>query len=145
MKRKYYNISLTPFEDLYQYFFDENKAIDYLFNINILQKIEKYEYCNNKTAYYKKLKYYKCLNYQYRQSVSIFKNTIFYKSNLPTHKILYIPYEFLKKSLQNSVAVSLKVTAITISYYYNMFRKLIVNDTLRNIKTNILGGEDKEV
>ena len=52
---------LTPFEDLYEYFVDKNKAIDYLFNINILQKIEKScEHCNNKMTYYKKLKYYKC-------------------------------------------------------------------------------------
>ena len=52
---------LTPFEDLYEYFVDKNKTIDYLFNINILQKIEKCEHCNNKMVYYKKLKYYKCL------------------------------------------------------------------------------------
>ena len=26
-----------------------------------------------------------------------------------------------------------------------MFRKLMVNDTLRNIKNDMLGGEDKEV
>ena len=50
----------------------------------------------------------------------------------------------LKKSPQNSAAVSLKLIAVTISYYYNMFRKLIVNDTLRNIKNDILGGEDKK-
>ena len=32
-----------------------------------------------------------------------------------------------------------------ISYYYNLFRKLIINDTLNNIKNDILRGIGKEV
>ena len=144
-KKNYYKVLLTPFEDIYQYFIDENKAIDYLFQINILYKLEKCDHCNNKMAYYKNLKYFKCLNYKCRRCISIFKNTIFYKSNLPICKILHILYEFLKKSPQNTVAVSLKVTPVTISYYYNLFRKLIVDDTLNNIKNDILGGKGKEV
>ena len=117
LNKKYYKVLLTLFEDLYQYFINENKAINYIFQINVLQKIEKYNHYNNKMSYYKNLRYFKCLNYKYRQNILIFKNTIFYKSNLLTCKILYILYKFLKKSPQNTVVVSLKVTPATISYY----------------------------
>ena len=64
--KKYYKVLLIPFEDIYQYFVNENKAINYLFQINVLQKIEKCDHYNNKMAYYKNLRYFKYLNYKYR-------------------------------------------------------------------------------
>ena len=36
LNKKYYKVLLTLFEDLYQYFINENKAINYIFQINVL-------------------------------------------------------------------------------------------------------------
>ena len=146
IKKKFLSqIIITPFKELYEIFIDEDKAIDYLFNKNILNKIVRCNKCNFTISYYIKKRVYRCNNYQCRKQISIFKDTFFYNLKLPINNILHILYEYLKKTPQNSVSASLNVTESTISYYYNLFRNIVHMDIIENIKNNVIGGINKEV
>ncbi|KAG2217633.1 hypothetical protein INT45_008086 [Circinella minor] len=144
-KKLYTTIKLPSLYELYPYFLDEDEAINYLLNMNILRKYEKCPKCNNKVHYENKQKRYHCSWYQCKKSLSIFQNTIFYKAKLPINKILFLLYEFLKKTSRDSAAVTVGVTPFTATFYYKKFREQLSIYAVDNIKNNLIGGKNETV
>ena len=144
-KKLYTSIKLPSLYQLYPYFLDEEQAINYLLEKNILKKYNKCPKCYNNVNYEYKQKRYRCSWYKCKKSLSIFEDTIFYKAKLSINKILYLLYEYLKKTPRDSAVVSVDVTPVTATYYYKKFREQLAIYGVDNIKDNLLGGKNETV
>lgn len=118
---------LEPFHNLVEIFTNEEKAIEYLFKMEVICKPEICTHCSKGIQFYIKEKAFRCRNYKCRRKFSIFKDTIFYDMKLPINQILHLAYEFIKKTPRRSISASLKISKPTITEYYKIFRQIMKN------------------
>jgi transposase-like protein len=105
--------------------FDEKKCIEFLFENNILNKIQKCQYCES--SIYKEKKLFRCNNIKCRKTISIFKNTFFSKHHLACNDTILIGYFWLSKANYTTISSITKFSPNTIVKYLKTFQKLIIN------------------
>ena len=133
----HYNFS--SFFDLKNIFLNENLAIEYLIEKNIIFSNWKCS-CGYICVPNVQCKKYRCYAKKCRKSISIFKNTFFYKSKLKVNDIMHLAYFWLCESSSLCAEKYFGFSDKTIAYYFKHFREL-VSDSLDNQDFKI-GGQD---
>jgi transposase-like protein len=119
-------------------FFDEQNCIDFLFENDILYKLQLCSHCNSSLNINYKDKIYRCINKECRKAVSIFKDSFFAKSHLKCSDIMLIGYYWLCGCSYSSIINMTGHSPNTVTNYMNFFRELVVS-TLED-DDNIIGG-----
>ena len=117
--------------------FDEKECINFLFENDILYKLQSCLHCNS--SLYRERRLYRCINRQCRKSVSIFKDSFFAKNRLTCSDVMLIGYLWLCKNSHTSIVKMTGHPSKTITSYMNFFRELII-DTLKD-DNHMIGGE----
>jgi transposase-like protein len=119
-------------------FQNEDKAINFLFDNNIIQHIEKCPICNSSTSRSNKI--FICQRKGCRKAISIFNNSFFSGCKLPINEVLFIAYNWINRTKRNNLVNITTHSRPTITTYYNYFRDLIAF-TIDQMDTKI-GGKD---
>ena len=100
-------------------FCNETKTIEYLIETNIIQIPEKCAICQSKIYLRNTILF--CKNKTCYKNVSIFKNTIFFNSNLLSSHILLIGYFFINRIKTKTLCDITGFSPKTIIKYVKLF------------------------
>lgn len=116
-------MNTTPLD----YINDEDKCFQVLDSQNIFYQEIECPNCQNLMKRSNKKKMFRCLKHNCRKEVSIRWGTFFYKSALPTSRILLIAWEWTFKTPLKLLAQKHKFSPKTLVSFYNHFRILVGN------------------
>jgi hypothetical protein len=119
-------------------FFDEEECINFLLEKDILKNKQNCEICNSQVTRY--TNYYRCKNRDCSKIESVFKNTIFFNSNIKCCDILLIGYFWLCKLNYTSISMMTTFSSITIIKFVNLFRDLAISKLVP--EDFIIGGKN---
>ena len=131
-------MSIPTFKIVKDILLDEKNCINFLFENNILYKLNKCSYCQSKLN--REANLYRCINRKCHKSISIFKDSFFAKNHLKCSDSLLIAYLWLCKNSYSSIMTITGHSSSTITNYIKYFRELIIS-TLDDDDT-IIGGEN---
>lgn len=118
-------IKIPPVKNIKDIFFDEEKCISFLKEIDVIIQPNECSHCGGKIKETKKL--FKCTQTQCRKSKSIFENTFFKKSHLKCNEVMYLGYLWLTKCTNQTIQMQTGHCRETIAAYKLYFRQLITD------------------
>ena len=126
------------FKLLKEVLLDEKKCINFLFENDILYKLQSCSHCNSSLNINYKKRLYRCNNHHCRKSISIYKDSFFAKSHLKCSDIMFIGYCWLCGNNYTSIIRVTGHSSNTITSYMNFFRELVIS-TLED-DNHVIGG-----
>ena len=127
---------IPSIHQLNEYFFNENKCIDYLFEKKLINQPTSCNLCNYNLYRYQKT--FRCINPNCRKSISIYKDSFFSKHHIYCNNILFLAYLWLTKIRCKETRDITKFSKDTICDYYKIFRNIIISFLTE--EDEVLGG-----
>ena len=112
--------------NLYNILFSEEECIEFLLENEVLYQHATCTNCRSPMIRYHTK--WRCPKKTCRQSRSIFRDTLFFKCNLPCNKVLLIGYLWLTKSTSSSIQKMTGHSTSTITRIVGLFRQLVASD-----------------
>lgn len=106
-------------EELFRLIPDENAAMIYFQNKNLIYKCIDCYVCNDNMKLYHENKVFRCLKRGCNTKISLFSDSIFENTKLSLRKILFIIYEWSVDTPISKVAEEYDVSISTCSLWYN--------------------------
>src|SRR6185295_18278381 len=119
-------MKFSSFYILNEIFLNEKKCINFLFKTEILKKPRECLQCKYKILYFiSTRKIFHCANCS-KETISVLKNTIFYKHKLKCNKILLIGYLWLLRTRYTTIRLFTEHERSTVTRFIKMFRNIVV-------------------
>jgi hypothetical protein len=112
------------------YYKDERSCITYLLEHGILYKREPCICCHIGTMkrYLSKITIWKCNNYKSKHKISVYYDSFFAKSRIPSHDLLRIAYKWLSGQRYTGILQQIGHLSGTVSATIRFCRKLIASN-----------------
>lgn len=112
-------------QNIFQYFDDEQKCINYLDENNVFYRRMICPKCATEMIKCLSMKYFRCPSHNCRKAISLRYGTFFYGSALPINRIFLIAHEWLYKTPSTLLCQKFNFSSKTISSFYNHLRCLV--------------------
>lgn len=133
------NVSIPTFGDLIHLFSSEVRSIGYLMTSGVV--LPSYTcICGYECKIDIGRKRYRCYTKSCRKEYSIFKDSFFFKLNLPINKIIHIAHLWLNGATSSFVVQYLGHSKNLVADYYKYFRELVA-DSLNELDF-VIGGKN---
>lgn len=114
---------IPKWKDLNNIFIDEEEAIKFLFENNLIQDIQRCPKCDAPISRMKKV--FVCKRKACRKNISIFNNSFFSECKLSINDIMFISYNWINRTRRNKLVEMTGHSTSTVTTYYNYLRNLI--------------------